>query len=61
MVKRTVERGGKVLVPAFSLGRTQTIVFFLHQLIASGHLKALPIYVDSPLSAAATEVFRLHP
>jgi metallo-beta-lactamase family protein len=60
-VRRTVERGGKVLVPAFSLGRTQTIVYFLHQLIASGQLPRLPIYVDSPLSAAATEVFRMHP
>jgi metallo-beta-lactamase family protein len=61
VVKRTIERGGKVLVPAFSLGRTQTIVFFLHQLIEAGKLPRVPIYVDSPLSAAATEVFRLHP
>jgi metallo-beta-lactamase family protein len=61
VVKRTIERGGKVLVPAFSLGRTQTIVYFLHQLIASGQLPTMPIFVDSPLAAAATEVFRLHP
>jgi metallo-beta-lactamase family protein len=60
-VKHTLERGGKVLIPAFSLGRTQTIVFYLHQLIKSGQLPLLPVYVDSPLSAAATEVFRLHP
>jgi metallo-beta-lactamase family protein len=61
VVKRTIQRGGKLLVPAFSLGRTQTIVFYLHQLIGAGKLQQLPIYVDSPLSAAATEVFRLHP
>jgi metallo-beta-lactamase family protein len=61
IVRKTVERGGKVLVPAFSLGRTQTIVYFLHQLITGGKLAPLPIFVDSPLSAAATEVFRLHP
>ena len=61
VVKRTIERGGRVLIPAFSLGRTQTIVYFLHQLIESGQLQPLPIFVDSPLSAAATEVFRLHP
>ncbi|MSQ95640.1 MAG: MBL fold metallo-hydrolase [Gemmataceae bacterium] len=61
VVTRTIQRGGKVLIPAFSLGRTQTIVFFLHQLIASGQLPRLPIFVDSPLAAAATEVFRLHP
>src|SRR5882672_1197423 len=61
VVQRTINRGGKVLVPAFSLGRTQTVVYFLHQLIAAGKLPHLPIYVDSPLAAAATEVFRMHP
>src|SRR5438445_4780040 len=61
VVKRTVERGGKVIVPAFSLGRTQTIVYFLHQLIQGGRIPELPIFVDSPLAANATEVFRLHP
>jgi metallo-beta-lactamase family protein len=61
IVKRTIERGGKLLIPAFSLGRTQTIVYFLHQLVRAGKLPDVPIYVDSPLAAAATEVFRLHP
>lgn len=61
IVRRAAERGGKVLIPAFSLGRTQTVVYFLHQLIDTGKLAHLPIYVDSPLSAKATEVFRLHP
>lgn len=61
VVKRTMERGGKLLVPAFSLGRTQTIVYHLHELIHGGLLPTLPIFVDSPLSAAATNVFRLHP
>ena len=61
VVKRTIDRGGKIIVPAFSLGRTQTIVYFLHQLIATRQLPRIPVFVDSPLSAAATEVFRLHP
>ncbi len=61
VVRRTLQRGGNVLIPAFSLGRTQTIVFFLHQLIQNGEIPQLPIYVDSPLAAAATEVFRMHP
>lgn len=61
VIRRTVERGGKVLVPAFSLGRTQTLVYFLHQLIRAGRLPDVPVYVDSPLAADATEVFRLHP
>ncbi len=60
VVRRTIDRGGKVLVPAFSLGRTQAIVYFLHQLIQQGRLKDLPIFVDSPLAAHATDVFRLH-
>jgi metallo-beta-lactamase family protein len=61
VVERTVARGGKIVVPAFAVGRTQTIVFFLHQLVAAGRIPRLPIFVDSPLSTAATEVFRLHP
>lgn len=61
VVQRTFDRGGKLLVPAFSLGRTQTMVYFLHQLMQSKRLPDLPIFVDSPLSANATEVFRLHP
>jgi metallo-beta-lactamase family protein len=61
VVRRTLERGGKVLVPAFSLGRTQTIIYALHRLIRSGQLWDFRIYVDSPLAADATEVFRLHP
>ena len=61
IVRRTTERGGKLLIPAFSLGRTQTVAFFLHQLVNAGRLPPLPIFVDSPLAAAATEVFRLHP
>lgn len=61
VVGRTVKRGGKLLIPAFSLGRTQHVVYFLHQLINDNRLPSIPIFVDSPLSMAATEVYRLHP
>jgi metallo-beta-lactamase family protein len=61
VVRRVAGRGGKLLVPAFSLGRTQTLVYFLHRLMNDGRLPALPIFVDSPLASEATEVFRLHP
>jgi metallo-beta-lactamase family protein len=61
VLKRIVERGGKLLIPAFSLGRTQTVLYFLHKLHAAGQFLDVPIYVDSPLAAEATEVFRLHP
>ncbi len=61
VVRRTASRGGKLIIPAFSVGRTQTIVYFLHQLMNAGQLPALPIYVDSPMAVRATEVFRAHP
>jgi metallo-beta-lactamase family protein len=61
VVRRVAERGGKLIIPAFSVGRTQTIVYFLHQLVSAGQLPSLPIYVDSPMAVRATEVFRAHP
>jgi metallo-beta-lactamase family protein len=61
VVRQTADRGGKLLIPAFSVGRTQTIVYFLHQLIRAGQLPDLPIYVDSPMALRATEAFRAHP
>jgi metallo-beta-lactamase family protein len=61
VVRQTAERGGKLVIPAFSVGRTQTIVYFLHQLMNAGRLPDLPIYVDSPMAVRATEVFRAHP
>jgi metallo-beta-lactamase family protein len=61
VVQRTVDRGGKLIVPAFSVGRTQNLLYCLFKLIDRGELRGLPIYVDSPLAANATEVFRLHP
>jgi metallo-beta-lactamase family protein len=61
VVRKTAERGGKLLVPAFSVGRTQTVVYFLHQLMNAGRLPDVPIYVDSPMAVRATEVYRAHP
>ncbi len=60
-VQQTVHRGGKLLIPAFSIGRTQTVVYFLHQLLSAGRLPEIPIYVDSPMAVRATEVFHAHP
>lgn len=61
VVERTIARGGKVIIPAFSVGRTQTIVYFLHQAIVERELAPFPIYIDSPLAVNATEVFKMHP
>jgi metallo-beta-lactamase family protein len=60
LVRRTVDRGGKVLLPAFSLGRTQTLVQVLREGIRQGRVPAVPIFVDSPLAAAISDVYRRH-
>lgn len=60
-VNRTVAKGGKLIVPAFSVGNTQQVLYGLHRLTAAGSIPELPVFVDSPLSVSATEIFRLHP
>jgi metallo-beta-lactamase family protein len=61
VVKRTVERRGKIIIPSFSVGRTQDIVYQMNNLKNEGRLPDIPIFVDSPLSTNATEIFRKHP
>ena len=61
LVRETINKQGKVIIPSFSVGRTQQIVYTLHQLTLAGQLPRLPIFVDSPLSVNATEIYRLHP
>ena len=61
IVNQVWRSGGKLIVPAFAVGRTQTLVYELHQLMLKRSIPSLPIYVDSPLAINATEVFRLHP
>lgn len=56
-----IEKKGKLLIPAFSLGRTQEIVYMLNKLNFDGELPKIPVYVDSPLSVNATRIFRMHP
>ena len=61
IVRRTYQRGGKMIVPAFAVGRTQQLVLLLHQLTNENKIPAFPIFVDSPLAVNVTEVFRKHP
>lgn len=61
VVLDTYHRGGKVIVPAFSVGRTQELVYALNRLTRAHKLPCLPVFVDSPLSINVTEIFRLHP
>jgi metallo-beta-lactamase family protein len=60
LVCETLEKSGRVIIPAFSVGRTQQIVYVFNQLTEEGRLPKVPIFVDSPLSVNATEVYRLH-
>jgi metallo-beta-lactamase family protein len=61
VVSRSIARGGKVIIPAFAVGRTQEIVYSLHRLMESGEVPRVPVYVDSPLATNATDIFRQHP
>ncbi len=61
IVNRTAQRGGRLIVPAFAVGRTQQLVLMLHDLAERREIPAIPIFVDSPLAVNATEVYRKHP
>lgn len=56
-----LEKKGKLIIPAFSVGRTQEIVYMLDKMETAGLLPKIPVYVDSPLAVNATEVFGAHP
>lgn len=61
-INDTFRRGGKIIVPSFAVGRTQELVYRLHQLIEKRDIPShLPIFVDSPLAIDATGIYRLHP
>jgi metallo-beta-lactamase family protein len=61
VVKRTINRGGKLIIPAFAVGRTQEIVYHLNEMMSDGEVPSAPVFVDSPLAVNASNVFRKHP
>lgn len=61
IVSQTYARRGKVIVPSFSLERTQLLVFLLAQLFHEKAIPKMPVYVDSPLSVRLTDIFKIHP
>ncbi|MCC6928341.1 MAG: MBL fold metallo-hydrolase [Gemmatimonadaceae bacterium] len=61
IVSQTAKRGGKLLIPAFAVGRTQELVYELHALARAGKIPEIPIFIDSPLAIDATSVFEMHP
>jgi metallo-beta-lactamase family protein len=60
VVNRTIERKGKVIIPAFAVERTQELIYFLHLLNDQKRIPKVPIYIDSPMATNATSIFRVH-
>jgi len=61
VIRETAARGGRILIPAFAVGRTQELVYDLHVLAGAGAIPPIPIYIDSPLAIDTTSVFEMHP
>ena len=61
VVNEAIQAGGKIIIPAFSLGRTQEVVYCLNKLQNQQKIPPIKIFVDSPLAVNVTEIFRLHP
>lgn len=60
VISRTVSRRGKIIIPSFTLERTQEVIYFLNELIKDKAIPVVPIYVDSPLATDITDVFQCH-
>jgi metallo-beta-lactamase family protein len=60
IIQTTLRRGGKVLIPAFAVGRTQELVYDIHKMLDAGEIPPVPVYVDSPLAVNVTDVFKAH-
>ncbi|MBK8981499.1 MAG: MBL fold metallo-hydrolase [Ignavibacteria bacterium] len=61
VLKEAVSRGGKIIIPAFSVGRTQEIIYAISGLFNDGLIEKFPVFIDSPLSTKATDIFKIHP
>jgi len=61
IVKETADRGGKVIIPSFAVGRTQEVLARLNDLVETGRLSGIPVFVDSPMATEVTRVFAMHP
>lgn len=61
VIRETAARGGRILIAAFALGRTQEMLYNIHSLLREGAIPSIPVYVDSPLAIDTTTVFQMHP
>lgn len=61
IINQVVQRKGKIIIPAFAVGRTQLLVYVLHKLFNQNRIPIIPIFVDSPLAVDVTNIYRMHP
>jgi metallo-beta-lactamase family protein len=60
VINRVAKRGGAVVIPSFAVGRTQTLMYYLRQLLSQQKIPRLPIYVDSPMAISVTSIYASH-
>lgn len=60
IINRTTDRGGKVIIPAFAVGRTQLVIYYIRELEDEGRIPVLPVAVDSPMAVSATRLYVRH-
>lgn len=60
IIKSTVNKGGSVLIPAFAVGRAQSVLYYIHELHKAGEIPHVPVYLDSPMAIDATKIFFKH-
>jgi metallo-beta-lactamase family protein len=61
IVKQAVAQQGKIIIPAFTIERTQELIYILHVLVKDKKIPAIPIFIDSPMAVNATSIFKVHP
>ncbi|MBO5100669.1 MAG: MBL fold metallo-hydrolase [Treponema sp.] len=61
VVRRAIDKKGKIIIPSFAIERTQELVYYLHLLVDQKKIPQIPIYVDSPMAVNATSIFQVHP
>lgn len=61
IVNNAVKSNGKIIIPAFTIERTQELIYILHQLVRAQRIPAIPIFIDSPMAVNATSIFKVHP
>lgn len=61
VVRRAIDKKGKIIIPSFAIERTQELVYYLHLLVDQKKIPQIPIYIDSPMAVNATSIFQIHP